>query len=55
MLPMELFSFVLFQGENYCETWNQIQLGTSMMVSVEMTLWKPILVTFFKAVTQSLD
>ena len=54
MLPMELFSFVLFQGENYSETWSQIQLGTSVMVSVEMTLWKSILVMFFKAVTQSL-
>lgn len=38
VLPMELFSFVLFQGENYSETWSQIQLGTSVMVSVEMTL-----------------
>lgn len=54
MLPMKLFSFVLFQGENYSETWSQIQLGTSVMVSFEMTLWKSILVTFFKAVTQSL-
>ena len=45
---MELFSFVLFQGENYCETWSQIQLGTSVMVSVEMTLGSPSSLLFLR-------